>query len=92
MDHHLNEEIIRNVIIEIITTQGQLPFQGTFGVWTDVKVLGTKAVEGEVGMWDQKCPFKGQLSLTGYAQSFVPGELIFIKAAALIMIINIKIH
>ena len=23
----------------------------------------------------QKCPFKGQLSLAGYAQSFVPGEL-----------------
>ena len=23
----------------------------------------------------QKCPFKGQLSLAGYAQSSVPGEL-----------------
>ena len=23
----------------------------------------------------QKCPFKGQLSLVGYAQSSVPGEL-----------------
>ena len=28
---------------------------------------------------DQKCPFKGQFSLTGYAQSSVPGELSDLK-------------
>ena len=26
----------------------------------------------------QKCPFKGQLSLAGYAQSSVPGELNYV--------------
>ena len=35
-----------------LTPQGQLSLQGTFGVWTDVKVLWTKADEGEVGMLD----------------------------------------
>jgi len=33
-----------------LTQDNQLSFQGTFGVWTDVKVLWTKADEGEVGM------------------------------------------
>ena len=34
----------------ILTPQGQLSLQGTFGVWTDVEVLWTKADEGEAGM------------------------------------------
>ena len=33
-----------------LTPQGQLSLRETFGVWTDVKVLWTKADEGEVGM------------------------------------------
>ena len=35
-----------------LTPQGQLSLQGTFGVWTDVQVLWTKADEGELGMYD----------------------------------------
>ena len=32
-----------------LTTRGQLSLQGTSGVWTDVKVLWTKADDGRVG-------------------------------------------
>ena len=34
----------------VLTPQGQLSLRGTFGVWTDVQVLWTKADEGEAGM------------------------------------------
>ena len=34
----------------ILTPQGQLSLQGTLGVWKDVKVIWTKAGEGEAGM------------------------------------------
>ena len=33
-----------------LTPQAQLSLQGTFGVWTDTKVLWTKADDGEAGM------------------------------------------
>ena len=33
-----------------LTSQAQSSFQGTFGGWTDFKVLLTKAAEGEAGM------------------------------------------
>ena len=35
-----------------LTPQGQLSLQGTFGVWTDVKVLWTKADKGEAEFLD----------------------------------------
>ena len=36
----------------ILTPQEQLFLQRTFGVWTDAKVLWTKADEGETEMQD----------------------------------------
>ena len=38
------------VCLKYLTPQGQLSLQGTFRVWTDVKVLWTKADEGEAEM------------------------------------------
>ena len=35
-----------------LTPQGQLSLQGTFDVWTDIKVLWTKADNEEAGMKD----------------------------------------
>jgi len=40
----------------------------------------------------QKCPFKGQLSLVGYAQSSVPGELTFARALELFPLSSMKIR
>ena len=36
--------------LNVLTPQGQLFLQGTVCVWTDVKVLWTKADEGEAAM------------------------------------------
>ena len=41
-----------NTKVSNITPQGQLSLQETFDVWTDVKVLWTKADEWEAGMSD----------------------------------------
>ena len=44
-------EMIHGKIWQVnLTPQAQSSLQGTFGVWTDVKVLWTQADEGDAGM------------------------------------------